>query len=94
MNCLLTTHTPETFHGYMNVLVPPIIAAVGDSFYKITGEALLVLQQLVKVIRPLGKEAPLPQLQIKLSISGSINYFSCFVHYRAKEQFRLHSFCG
>ncbi|XP_026279732.1 cullin-associated NEDD8-dissociated protein 1 isoform X2 [Frankliniella occidentalis] len=53
LNCLLTTHTPETFHGFMNVLVPPIITAVGDSFYKITGEALLVLQQLVKVIRPL-----------------------------------------
>lgn len=53
MNCLMTTHPPETFHGYMNVLVPPIITAVGDSFYKITGEALLVLQQLVKVIRPL-----------------------------------------
>lgn len=56
MNCLLTTHSPETFHSFMNVLVPPIITAVGDSFYKITGEALLVLQQLVKVIRPLGKQ--------------------------------------
>jgi cullin-associated NEDD8-dissociated protein 1 len=27
---------------------------VGDPFYKITSEALLVTQQLVKVIRPLG----------------------------------------
>lgn len=38
----------------MTVLVPPITAAVGDNFYKITAEALLCLEQLVKVIRPLG----------------------------------------
>lgn len=30
----------------------PVIDAVGDSFYKITSEALLVLQELVVVIRP------------------------------------------
>jgi len=53
VHCLLTTHPPEVFHQHMNVLIPPIIAAVADSFYKITAEALLVLQQLVKVIRPL-----------------------------------------
>ena len=29
--------------------------AVSDPFYKITSEALLVTQQLVKVMRPLGK---------------------------------------
>ena len=33
----------------------PIVAAVSDPFYKITSEALLVTQQLVKVMRPLGK---------------------------------------
>ena len=32
-----------------------IVAAVGDQFYKITSEALLVTQQLVKVMRPLGE---------------------------------------
>lgn len=53
VHCLLTSHAPEVFHSHMVVLVPPVIAAVGDSFYKITAEALLVLQQLVKVIRPL-----------------------------------------
>lgn len=52
--CLLLSHAPEVFHPHMSVLVPPVISAVGDSFYKITAEALLVLQQLVKVIRPLG----------------------------------------
>lgn len=50
---LLTTHPPEVFHPHMGALVPPVVAAVGDSFYKITAEALLVLQHLVKVIRPL-----------------------------------------
>jgi len=32
----------------------PVVAAVGDPFYKITSEALLVCQQLAIVIRPLG----------------------------------------
>uniref|UniRef100_A0A8D8LDT7 Cullin-associated NEDD8-dissociated protein 1 n=1 Tax=Cacopsylla melanoneura TaxID=428564 RepID=A0A8D8LDT7_9HEMI len=50
---LLTTHPPNVFHPYVDVLLRPVIAAVGDSFYKITAEALLVLQQFVKVIRPL-----------------------------------------
>lgn len=35
-------------------LLQPIVAAIGDPFYKIASEALLVTQQLVKVIRPLG----------------------------------------
>lgn len=52
--CLLISHPPEVFHPHMTMLVPPVVAAVGDAFYKITAEALLVLQQLVKVIRPLG----------------------------------------
>ena len=30
------------------------MTAVGDPFYKITSEALMVTQQLVKVIRPHG----------------------------------------
>lgn len=41
---------PECFF----VCLQPIIAAVADPFYKIASEALLVTQQLVKVIRPLG----------------------------------------
>ncbi|KAF2884604.1 hypothetical protein ILUMI_21568 [Ignelater luminosus] len=52
--CILTSHAPEVFHPHMCVLLPPVINAVGDSFYKITAEALLVLQELVKVIRPLN----------------------------------------
>ncbi|KAK0083224.1 hypothetical protein PV325_009153 [Microctonus aethiopoides] len=52
VHTLLITHRPEVFHAHMSVLAPPIIAAVGDPFYKITAEALLVLQQLAQVIRP------------------------------------------
>lgn len=53
LNCLMTYHSPDVFHPHVKIIVPPIIAAVGDPFYKITSEALLVMQQLVKVIRPL-----------------------------------------
>lgn len=37
------------------MLVPLVVNAVFDPFYKISTEALLVLQHLVKVIRPLGR---------------------------------------
>ncbi|XP_057661547.1 cullin-associated NEDD8-dissociated protein 1 isoform X2 [Diorhabda carinulata] len=52
--CLLTSHQPQVFHPYISILLPPVINAVGDNFYKITAEALNVLQELVKVIRPLN----------------------------------------
>ncbi|KAF8766423.1 Cullin-associated NEDD8-dissociated protein 1 like protein [Argiope bruennichi] len=55
LNCLLTHHPPEVFHPHIEALVVPLIHAVGDVFYKITSEALLVMQQLVKVIRPLDQ---------------------------------------
>lgn len=54
VHIILMTHHPEAFHDQMSVLAPPIIVAVGDPFYKITAEALLVLQELVQVIRPHG----------------------------------------
>lgn len=53
LHTLLCTHPADVFHAHMSVLVPPVVTAVSDSFYKITAEALLVLQQLVKVLRPL-----------------------------------------
>ncbi|XP_014219728.1 cullin-associated NEDD8-dissociated protein 1 [Copidosoma floridanum] len=55
VHTLLSSHQPEVFHKHLSVLAPPIIAAVSDPFYKITAEALLVLQQLVQVIRPHDK---------------------------------------
>ncbi|CAH1964430.1 unnamed protein product [Acanthoscelides obtectus] len=54
--CLLISHQPQVFHPHIATLLPPVIEAVGDSFYKITAEALNVLQKLIKVIRPLYVE--------------------------------------
>ncbi|XP_035780587.1 cullin-associated NEDD8-dissociated protein 1-like [Anopheles albimanus] len=50
--CMLVGHNPQVFHAHIQILVPLIVNAVFDPFYKIATEALLVLQQLVKVIRP------------------------------------------
>ncbi|NXU53251.1 CAND1 protein, partial [Turnix velox] len=55
LHVLLCNHQPEVFHPHIKSLVPPVVACIGDPFYKITSEALLVTQQLVKVIRPLDK---------------------------------------
>lgn len=41
------------FFWSLQVLLPPVVACVEDTFYKITSEALLVTQQLVRVMRPL-----------------------------------------
>ncbi|KAJ3156741.1 Cullin-associated NEDD8-dissociated protein 1 [Geranomyces michiganensis] len=53
LNILFKTHDPECFHKYLAQLVPPIMAAAEDKFYKITSEALLVTIELVKVVRPI-----------------------------------------
>lgn len=54
--CLLQRHSPQVFHAHIKLLVPLVVTAVSDTFYKIVTEALLVLQQMVKVIRPLEGE--------------------------------------
>ncbi|XP_055681122.1 cullin-associated NEDD8-dissociated protein 1 [Lutzomyia longipalpis] len=54
--CMLQGHNPQVFHPHIQLLVPLVENAVFDPFYKIATEALLVLQQLVKVIRPLNVE--------------------------------------
>lgn len=53
VHCLLVHHSGDIFHPYIGELLPPVVTCVADPFYKITSEALLVLQALVKVIRPL-----------------------------------------
>ncbi|NWQ60243.1 CAND1 protein, partial [Neopipo cinnamomea] len=55
LQVLLCNHQPEVFHPHIKSLLPPVVTCIGDPFYKITSEALLVTQQLVKVIRPLDK---------------------------------------
>ncbi|CAB1428190.1 unnamed protein product [Pleuronectes platessa] len=54
---LLLCHPPQAFQPHMQVLLPPVVACVEDTFYKITSEALLVTQQLVRVMRPHGQNA-------------------------------------
>ncbi|XP_044039312.1 cullin-associated NEDD8-dissociated protein 2 [Siniperca chuatsi] len=54
---LLLSHPPQAFQPHMQVLLPPVVACVEDTFYKITSEALLVTQQLVRVMRPQGQAA-------------------------------------
>lgn len=52
LNAFIKSHQPEVFQPHMQTLLPAIIGAVGDSFYKISSEALLVLTQVVGVLRP------------------------------------------
>lgn len=49
---MLTSHDAAIFHPHIPTLVPLVVASVFDPFYKIATEALLVVQHLVKVIRP------------------------------------------
>lgn len=53
--CMLPTHPAQVFHPFIPTLLPLIVNSVFDPFYKIATEALLVLQHLVKVIRPESK---------------------------------------
>jgi cullin-associated NEDD8-dissociated protein 1 len=50
---LLQTHDDSMrFYKHIKLMLPLIIAHANDTFYKIASEALLVLQELVKIIRP------------------------------------------
>ncbi|XP_026534350.1 cullin-associated NEDD8-dissociated protein 1-like [Notechis scutatus] len=53
LHVVLCNHPREVFHPHVKSLLPPVVICIGDPFYKITSEALLVTLQLVKVIRPL-----------------------------------------
>lgn len=55
---LLTTHPPSVFQPHLASLCLPLVVCIADPFYKISSEALLVAQQLVKVIRPLTDTTP------------------------------------
>lgn len=59
---LLQTHNDSArFHKHIKTMMPLIIAHANDSFYKIASEALLVLQELVKIIRPKSSVAIQPE---------------------------------
>ncbi|KAM4722005.1 cullin-associated NEDD8-dissociated protein 1-like [Rhinophrynus dorsalis] len=55
LHVVLSSHPAECFQLHLPTLLPPVISCISDPFYKITSEALLVAQQLIKVIRPLEK---------------------------------------
>ncbi|KAJ3095068.1 Cullin-associated NEDD8-dissociated protein 1 [Phlyctochytrium planicorne] len=50
---LFAEHNPEAFQKHLAKLVPPVVTAAADKFYKIASEALLVTIHLVKVVRPI-----------------------------------------
>ncbi|KAJ8260325.1 hypothetical protein GJAV_G00179670 [Gymnothorax javanicus] len=64
LHVLLCNHSPEIFHPHIGVILPPVVVCVEDPFYKITSEALLVTQQMVKIMRPL-ENAPSPAFDVK-----------------------------
>eukprot|EP00079_Xenopus_tropicalis_P035405 XP_017949176.1 PREDICTED: cullin-associated NEDD8-dissociated protein 1-like isoform X3 [Xenopus tropicalis] len=55
LHVVLSSHPPECFQPHLPALMPSVVTCISDSFYKITSEALLVAQQLIRVIRPLDK---------------------------------------
>lgn len=72
---MLQSHSPQVFQPHIPTLVPLVVSSVFDPFYKIATEALLVLQHMVKVIRPLSK-----CIDRIVSNSKWIQMFSC--HFR------------
>nr|CAG4640607.1 EOG090X00HY [Eulimnadia texana] len=69
---LLLHHSPEVAHPHIATLLPSLLTAVTDPFYKITSEALLVLQQLVRVIRPLETPSSFDFTPFTLPIYNSV----------------------
>lgn len=51
--CLVRGHGAGAMRSHVAALLPAVLACVHDPFYKVTAEALRVLQTLVKVMRPL-----------------------------------------
>jgi cullin-associated NEDD8-dissociated protein 1 len=52
LNTFLKSNPPQVFQPHTQTLLPAVLSAVTDSFYKISSEALLVLVQMIRVIRP------------------------------------------
>lgn len=64
--CLLRGHPAAVMRQHVAALAPAVLACVHDPFYKVTAEALRVLQTLVKVIRPLGTHSTITVYRICL----------------------------
>jgi cullin-associated NEDD8-dissociated protein 1 len=48
----MASHSSAVFHPHIRALSGPVLAAVGERYYKVTAEALRVCGELVKAIRP------------------------------------------
>eukprot|EP01087_Luapelamoeba_hula_P011790 TRINITY_DN324_c0_g1_i1.p1 TRINITY_DN324_c0_g1~~TRINITY_DN324_c0_g1_i1.p1 ORF type:complete len:1220 (+),score=279.85 TRINITY_DN324_c0_g1_i1:138-3797(+) len=57
LRLLITTHKPEVIQPHVAEISSPVFAAVSDSYYKITAEALRVSSELVAVIRPFSQSS-------------------------------------
>ena len=57
VHTVLVHHSPEVAHAHIAALLPSLLNAVSDPFYKITSEALLVLQQLVRFDRSVNMDS-------------------------------------
>lgn len=51
LNCLLATHSDKLFHPYLDFIIKPVVKCIQDNFYKIASDALLVCQQLARILR-------------------------------------------
>jgi len=72
IHTVLVHHPPEVAHAHVAALLPSLLSAVSDPFYKITSEALLVLQQLVRVMRPLDSTSSFDFTPYTLPIYDSV----------------------
>ncbi|CAH2050248.1 unnamed protein product, partial [Iphiclides podalirius] len=89
--CLVRGHPAETMRPHVAALMPAVLASVHDPFYKVTAEALRVLQTLVKVMRPLdnadniGDEAQLGEPPRELAQFIPAMYECTLVRLRATD---------
>ncbi len=82
---LLQNKQPSSvFHPHISVLVPTIISAVADPFYKISSEALLVLESLVKVLRPLHshQEEASPNFKQYVDMVRASNKLTSYINWK------------
>ncbi len=52
VSAVCDTHSSNVLSPYLNSIVPSIIEAVNDSYYKVSTEALITLESVIKVLTP------------------------------------------
>jgi hypothetical protein len=69
LNVLFSMHDDAVaFQKHFDVLVRAVVIAAGENFYKITSEALLVLIELIKAVRPL----PSTSTSVNIVVAGQL----------------------